>query len=227
MTSLGTFYRSTIGKKIIMGVTGLIGVGFVILHMAGNLQAFVGSGKLNSYGALLHGPLAELTWLLRIVLIVAVVLHVLMAYQLTMRSRAARPVGYEHKEAQVATIASRTMKWGGVLLLLFIIVHLLHFTTEAIDPAGWRGMTDSEGHRDVYGNIVASFRIWWVAAFYVIAMIALGLHLYHGAWSSVRTVGYAKPSPRPLRRRVALAVAIVVWLGFTIVPIGVIAGILR
>jgi succinate dehydrogenase / fumarate reductase cytochrome b subunit len=224
---LVAFYRSTIGKKIIMAVTGLIGIGFVILHMAGNLQAFVSQDKINSYGALLHGPLAELTWLLRIVLIVAVVLHVLMAYQLTMLSRAARPIGYEHKEAQVATLASRTMKWGGVLLLVFIVVHLLHFTTEAIDPGGWRGMTDNQGHRDVYGNIIASFRIWWVAAFYIVAMIALGLHLYHGAWSSVRTLGYAKTSAHPLQRRIALVVAIVVWLGFTIVPVGVIAGIIR
>jgi len=227
MTSLGTFYRSTIGKKIIMGVTGLIGIGFVIVHIAGNLQAFVGAEKINSYGALLHGPLAELTWLIRIGLIIAVVLHVLMAYQLTMRSRAARPVGYQRKEPQVATTASRTMKWGGVLILIFIIVHLLHFTTETIDPAGWRGMTDSQGHRDVYGNIVASFRIWWVSAFYIITMIALGLHLYHGAWSSVRTLGYAKPSPHPLHRRIALVVAVFVWAGFTLVPVGVIAGILR
>jgi succinate dehydrogenase / fumarate reductase cytochrome b subunit len=224
---LVAFYRSTIGKKIIMGITGLIGIGFVILHMAGNLQALVSQDKINSYGALLHGPLAELTWLLRIVLIIAVLLHVLMAYQLTMRSRAARPIGYVHKEPQVATIASRTMKWGGVLLLVFIVVHLLHFTTETIDPGGWRGMTDVQGHRDVYGNIVASFRIWWVAAFYVVAMIALALHLYHGAWSSVRSLGYAKSTPHPLHRRIALAVAIVVWLGFTIIPVGVIAGIIR
>ena len=224
---LVAFYRSTIGKKIIMAVTGLIGIGFVILHMAGNLQVFVSQDKINSYGALLHGPLAELTWLLRIVLIVAVVLHVLMAYQLTMLSRAARPVGYQQKEPQVATIASRMMKWGGVLLLVFIIVHLLHFTTETIDPGGWRGMTDSQGHRDVYGNMVASFRIWWVAAFYIIAMIALGLHLYHGAWSSMRTLGYAKSSAHPLHRRIALVVTLIVWLGFTIIPVGVIAGIIR
>jgi succinate dehydrogenase / fumarate reductase cytochrome b subunit len=210
-----------------MAVSGLIGIGFVILHMAGNLQVFVSQDKINSYGALLHGPLAELTWLLRIVLIVAVVLHVLMAYQLTMLSRAARPIGYEHKEPQVATLASRTMKWGGVLLLVFIVVHLLHFTTETIDPGGWRGMTDNQGHRDVYGNIIASFRIWWVAAFYIVAMIALGLHLYHGAWSSVRTLGYAKTSAHPLQRRIALIVTIVVWLGFTIVPVGVIAGVIR
>jgi len=224
---LVAFYRSTIGKKIIMAVTGLIGIGFVIVHMAGNLQVFVSQDKINSYGALLHGPLAELLWLVRIILIVAVVLHVLMAYQLTVRSRAARPVGYEHKEPQVATIASRTMKWGGVLVLVFIVVHILHFTTQAIDPGGWRGMTDLRGHRDVYGNMVASFRIWWVAAFYIVAMIALGLHLYHGAWSSVRTLGYASTTPHPLRRRIALAVALVVWIGFTVVPAGVLAGIIR
>jgi succinate dehydrogenase / fumarate reductase, cytochrome b subunit len=221
------FYRSTIGKKIIMGITGLIGIGFVILHMAGNLQVFVGADKINSYGALLHGPLAELTWLLRIILIVAVVLHVLMAFQLTQRSNAARPIGYQKKDPQVATLASRTMKWGGVLLLVFIVVHILHFTTETIDPAGVRGLTDNHGHRDVYGNIVASFHVWWVALFYIVSMIALGLHLYHGAWSSLRTLGYAKQSQHPLQRRIAAGVAIIVWLGFTLLPVGVIVGLIR
>jgi succinate dehydrogenase / fumarate reductase, cytochrome b subunit len=225
--SVVAFYRSTIGKKIIMGVTGLIGIGFVILHMAGNLQIFIGQEKINNYGALLHGPLAELTWLLRIVLIVAVVLHVLMAYQLTERSAAARPVDYHRRVPQVSTLASRTMKWGGVLILVFIIVHILHFTTETIDPGGWRGMTDAHGNRDVYGNMVASFRIWWVAAFYIVAMIALGLYLYHGAWSSVRTLGYAKSTPHPMHRRIALGVAVVVWLGFTLVPVAVLIGIIR
>jgi len=221
------FYRSTIGKKIIMGVTGLIGVGFVIVHMLGNLQAFIGQEKLNGYGAALHGPLNELTWLVRVILIVAVVLHVTMAYQLTRRSAAARPIAYQKKDPQVATLASRTMVWGGVLLLVFIVVHILHFTTQTIDPAGWRGMADVHGNRDVYGDIVASFRVWWVAAFYIVAMIALGLHLYHGAWSSVRTLGYAKPSPNPLHRRIALAVAVVVWLGFTLVPLGVVVGVVH
>ncbi len=210
-----------------MGVTGLIGIGFVILHMAGNLQAFIGPAKLNAYGAALHGPLNELLWLVRIVLIVAVILHVTMAYQLTRLSAAARPIGYRQRVPQVSTLAARTMKWGGVLLLVFIVVHILHFTTETVDPGGWRGMTDTRGNRDVYGNLVASFRIWWVSAFYVVSMIALGLHLYHGAWSSVRTLGYAKPSGHPLTRRIALAVAIIVWAGFTVIPFAVLAGVLR
>ncbi|HEX4468137.1 MAG TPA: succinate dehydrogenase cytochrome b subunit [Gemmatimonadaceae bacterium] len=221
------FGRSTIGKKIIMAATGLIGIAFVIGHMAGNLQAFVGRDKLNAYGALLHGPLGELLWVVRIVLIVAVVLHVVMAYQLTMRARAARPLGYQKRDPQVSTWASRTMRWGGVLLLVFIILHILHFTTGQVDPAHAYGGVDTAGHRDVYGNLVASFRIWWVSAFYMLAMIFLGLHLYHGAWSSVRTLGYAKPSPQPLHRRIALVVAAIVWLGFTVVPLGVLVGVIH
>jgi succinate dehydrogenase / fumarate reductase cytochrome b subunit len=221
------FYRSTVGKKIIMAVTGLIGIGFVIAHMAGNLQVFVGAEKINAYGAMLHGPLAEVTWALRALLIVAVVLHVTMAIQLTARAREARPVGYQMRDPQVSTLASRTMRWGGVLLLVFIVVHLLHFTAERIDPAGFDGKTDAAGRRDVYGNIVASFRIWWVTALYVASMIALGLHLYHGAWTSIRTLGYAKPSENPLKRRIAIAVAVVVWAGFTAVPLAVVAGVLK
>ena len=105
-----------------MGVTGLIGIGFVILHVAGNLQVFEGQAKLNGYSAMLHGPLDELLWVLRVVLVVAVVLHVTMAYQLTRRSAGARPIGYKRREPQVSTLAARTMKWGGVLLLVFIVV---------------------------------------------------------------------------------------------------------
>ena len=221
------FYRSTIGKKIIMAATGLIGIAFVIGHMAGNLQAFVGRDKLNAYGALLHGPLAELLWLVRAVLIVAVALHVLMAWQLTMRARAARPIGYRQRTPQVSTWASRTMRWGGVLLLAFIILHILHFTTGQVDPARAYARVDAAGRKDVYANLVASFHIWWVAAFYLLAMIFLGLHLYHGAWSSVRTLGYAKPSPYPLHRRIALVVAALVWLGFTVVPLAVFAGVIH
>jgi succinate dehydrogenase / fumarate reductase cytochrome b subunit len=147
--------------------------------------------------------------------------------QLTLRSAAARPIAYHTKEPQVATVASRTMKWGGALLLLFIIVHILHFTTGTLDFGHWRGMTDVHGNRDVYGDIVSSFHVWWVAAFYILAMLALGPHLYHGAWSSLRTLGYAKPSPNPLHRRIALVVAVVVWAGFTLVPVGVLVGLIR
>ena len=119
------------------------------------------------------------------------------------------------------------MRWGGVLLLVFIVFHILHFTMGAIDPAGAFHTTDAAGRHDIYGDVVASFRIWWVSAFYIVSMVFLGLHLYHGAWSSLRTLGVAQPlgaTHAPAHRAV---VAIVVWLGFTLVPLGVIAGIVH
>jgi succinate dehydrogenase / fumarate reductase cytochrome b subunit len=220
-------YRSTIGKKIIMAVTGLIGIGFVLGHMLGNLQIFIGQDKFDGYAAMLHGPLAEVVWAVRIVLVVAVLLHVLMAWQLTQRAHAARPVDYRKRDAQVSTLASRTMRWGGVLLVVFIVFHILHFTVGAIDPAHAFHGTDSAGRHDIYGDVVASFRIWWVSAFYILAMAFLGLHLFHGAWSSLRTLGVAHPSEHPMKRRISAAIAIIVWLGFTLVPLGVLAGIVH
>jgi succinate dehydrogenase / fumarate reductase cytochrome b subunit len=209
-----------VGKKAVMGVTGLIGVGFVILHSLGNLLIFQGSTALNTYSHFLKAS-AELLWALRVTLIVAVVLHVIAAVQLTRQSRAARPIGYEKREPQVATVASRTMRLGGALLLVFIVLHILHFTTGTIRPTG------AFSHEDVYSNVVSSFRIWWVALFYVIAMIALGLHLFHGAWSSMRSIGVSPPSPHPLHRRLSLLIAIFVWAAFTAVPVAVFAGFVR
>jgi succinate dehydrogenase / fumarate reductase, cytochrome b subunit len=221
------FYRSTVGKKIIMAVTGLVWVGFVILHMAGNLQAFFGAEKLNTYAAMLHGPLEEVVWLQRVLLFVALVLHVLMAYQLTRRSAAARPVAYKMREPQVSTTSSRLMRWGGVILLIFIVLHILHFTTRNIGPAGFADVRDPAGHFDVYNAVVSSFRIWWVTALYVAAMIFLGFHLWHGAWASIRTLGYAKPSENPLKRRIAAGLATAIWVGFILVPLAVFAGVIR
>ncbi len=224
---LESLLGSTIGKKVVMATTGLVGVGFVVVHAAGNLQTLAGREKLNAYGALLHGPLAELLWIARIVLLAAVVLHVVMAVLLTARSRAAQPVKYERRRYQAATFASRTMLLGGVLLLAFIVFHILHFTTGTIDPAGVADLQDDAGRRDVYGNVVASFRIGWVTALYVVAMVALGLHLFHGLWSSPRTLGHAEPSNDPLRRPLVTGIAVAVWLTFTIVPIGVVVGLIR
>jgi succinate dehydrogenase / fumarate reductase cytochrome b subunit len=220
MGRLRTFYGSMVGKKAVMGLTGLIWVGFVILHSLGNLLVFRGSAAINSYSHFLKST-GELLWALRGVLFLALVLHVIAAIQLTRQSRAARPIGYAKREAQVATIASRTMRWGGALLLIFIVVHILHFTTGNIRPAG---VFSSE---DVYANVVTSFRIWWVALFYVAAMIALGLHVFHGAWSSVRSIGVSPPSPQPLHRRLSLAIAVFVWAAFTAIPVAVFSGMVR
>lgn len=213
------FYQAAIGKHVVMAVTGLIGIGFLIGHMAGNLLVFRGPSAINAYSHFLKST-GELLWIVRLVLIGAVILHVIAAVQLTLQNRAARPIGYVDRKPQVSTLASRTMRWGGALLLTFIVVHILHFTTGTIKPAGVFSDVD------VYSNMVASFHIWWVALFYVVSMIALGLHLYHGAWSSVRSLGFAQPSGNPLHRNIALAVAVVVWLGFTAIPVAVFAGLI-
>jgi succinate dehydrogenase / fumarate reductase cytochrome b subunit len=223
-----TLYRSTIGKKVIMAVTGLVLVLFVIGHMAGNLQVFIGPAKMNTYAAFLQG-LGELLWLVRIALVVALVLHVLMAWQLTRIKQAARPVGYATRSPQVSTLASRTMRWGGVLLLAFIVFHILHFTTGSLFPRASRpdAAYPAFSHIDVYGNVISAFRVPWVVAFYVVSMLFLMLHLFHGAWASVRTLGLVKPSDNPLRRRTATVIALVVWLGFTAVPVAVFLGMVR
>lgn len=216
--AVSRFWHSSIGKKAVMAVTGLGMIVFLISHVLGNLQVFAGPLKINEYSAALR-RLGPLLWLARGGLLVALVLHVVAAYQLTQRKQTARPVGYAHQDQQVSTFAARTIRWGGVLLLVFVVLHLLHFTFGTIHPAF--------DHKDVYGNIVAGFQIWWVALLYLAAMIGLGLHLYHGTWSSIRTLGLTRTSGDPLKRRVAAVLAWAIYLGFSIIPIAVLAGIVR
>lgn len=212
------FYRSTIGKKVIMAITGLVGVGFVIGHMLGHLQVFQSAEKYNAYAHFLQS-LGGGLWLARLVLLGAVVLHVLMAVQLTALKRKARPVDYAKREPQVSTFASRTIRYGGVLLLAFIVFHILHFTTLDIFPE-YERMT-------VYNRMIVAFRKPLITGFYVLAVLALGLHLYHGAWSSIRTLGLTKGSAHPLQRKVPAALAAIVTLGFLVVPIAIAAGIIK
>jgi succinate dehydrogenase / fumarate reductase cytochrome b subunit len=219
MNRVGTFWHSTIGKKIVMAVTGLIMVGFLIEHVSGNLLVFRSSDTFNSYAAFLKG-LGGLLWLARAILLAAVSLHVVAAVQLAERARAARPVGYQLRDPQVSTLAARTLRWSGALILLFVVLHLMHFTTGTIQPAPFSA-------EDVYANIVGGFHLWWVSAFYIVAMIALGLHIYHAAWASFRTLGVSRPKPNPLHRSVATVVAVFVWLGFTIIPIAVLLGVVH
>ena len=202
-----------------MGATGLILVAFVVLHMAGNLQFFSGADRFNAYSHLLQHDLIELTWLLRITLLAAVALHATAAVQLMRRNWSARPEAYHRREPQVSTYAARSLRWGGVYLLLFIPYHLLHFTIGTLHPAF---MKDG-----AYNNVLIGFQVTWVAIFYLGAMVFLSLHLYHGVWATFRTLGLARPSPDPLHRRVALAVAVIVPLGFSLLPLSVLLGIVR
>ncbi len=210
------FWDSTIGKKYVMAVTGVGLVLFAVGHMAGNLQVFMGAQVFNDYAHKLQS-LGPLLWIARAGLFTMAVLHIVSAVQLTMRARAARPVDYVKRESQIATWASRTMRVGGVLLAVFLVFHILHFTTGQLHPAFSKG--------GAYGNVVIGFGNVWVAIFYIVAMTFFGLHLYHGVWAGVRTLGVAKPNPNPMERKLALGLAIIVWAGFIAVPVGVLLGI--
>lgn len=216
MGSLLQFWNSTIGKKWVMAVTGIGLVLFAIGHMAGNLQVFLGANAFNAYAHKLQS-LGPLLWLARIGLFVMALLHIVSAIQLTAIAKAARPQDYVKRESQIATLASHSMRIGGIVLAAFLIFHILHFTTGQLHPAFSKG--------GAYGNVVLGFRSVGVALFYIVAMSFLGLHLYHGIWAGARTLGISKPHPMPMERKVALAVAVVVWAGFIIVPIAVMLGI--
>lgn len=216
MAYLARFWNSTIGKKIVMAVTGIIGVLFVIGHMSGNLLMFKGANAMHEYALLLRTSEAAL-WGIRGALIAAVALHAVAAYQLTMRSRAARPEGYAKAAPQVTTFAARTIRWGGVLLLAFIVLHILQLTVGAVAAPNFV-------HLDPYNNVRHALANPFVAVFYLLAMAALGLHLYHGTWAVFRTLGVARPSPTPLKRRLPMVLAVVVAGGFALIPLGALIG---
>lgn len=211
MSRVGALWQSSVGKKAVMAVTGLVLVAYLITHVLANLLVFDGPDRINRYAALLHSTGAAL-WGARLVLLVALSLHIVAAVQLTLQSRAARPQPYAGgRESQVSTLAGRTIRWSGTLILIFLVYHILHFTTGAAHP--------DFVELNPYHNVTTGFRSPWVAGFYLLAMAALGLHFYHGLWSSGRSLGLSEPSPRPLRRRLALALALFVWLGFTAIVV--------
>jgi succinate dehydrogenase / fumarate reductase cytochrome b subunit len=219
MNRLRLLWDSSVGKKLVMAVTGLIWVAYLITHVLANLLVFQGPDKINAYSAFLQGTGGAL-WAARLVLIAALLFHVIAAVQLAARSREARPVGYvAGRRPQVSTMASRTIRWGGALILVFLVYHILHFTVGTAHPAFVEG--------NPYHNVATGFRDLFVVILYVIAMAAVGLHLYHGLWGSGRSLGVSPPSPNPLRRTVALVLALAIWLGFTVIPIAVYAGVVR
>jgi succinate dehydrogenase / fumarate reductase cytochrome b subunit len=216
---LAQFWRSTVGKKIVMAVTGLIMIGFVIGHLAGNLLVFAGRDRINAYSAFLRST-GEVLWVVRIILLVSVAVHITAAWQLTVIDRAARPVGYEKHQYEAATFASRTIRWGGVLVLVFIVYHLLHMTFGTVHP--------SFTPHDVYHNLISGLKIWYVAIFYIVAMMGLGLHLYHGTWSSLKTLGLEQQPGVPLRRRrIVWVFAVLIALGFASIPLAIVTRMLR
>jgi len=217
--------RSTVGKKFAMAVSGVILVLWIIGHMLGNLKAFLGPASINQYAEGLRTvgepffPRGTLLWIVRVVLIASVVIHIVSATQLTLLSRAARPVGYRKPPHLEISYASRTMRWGGVIIFFYVIYHLLHMTFGTVHPDYQPG--------DVYHNLVVGFSAWPVVLAYAVATVMLMFHLYHGIWSALQTLGASHPRYERLRRGGSAAIAIVLLVGFLSVPLAVLTGVLR
>ncbi|MFG2905510.1 succinate dehydrogenase cytochrome b subunit [Kitasatospora sp. NPDC048286] len=223
-STLATLWRSTVGKKAVMAVTGLAMLLYLVAHMLGNLKVFFGPDDINGYAAWLRTigqPFLGhewFLWLARAGLLAAVVLHGVCAYQLSRRDLAARPSKYVHQRRR-ASYATRTMRWGGVILALFIVWHILDLTTLTVNPG-----TD---HGQTYQNIVASFGRWYVDVFYVVAMLAVGLHIRHGFWSAVQTLGANNARRDRALKLIANGLALVLTAGFLSVPVAVMTGVVK
>jgi succinate dehydrogenase / fumarate reductase cytochrome b subunit len=217
--------RSSIGQKALMAASGAVLFLFVAAHMVGNLKVFTGRTHFDDYAGFLRDvgrPALGHTWFLwiqRTVLLAAVVVHIATAYRLSRQSRRARPVRYSHPATVEATYASRTMRWGGVIIALFVVYHLLNLTTGTVHP--------DFHHGRVYDNVVADFRVWYVSVVYIAAVLALGLHLDHGLWSALQTLGRNRPGRERRLRRASRTVAGVIVAGYLSVPLAVMVGVVR
>lgn len=224
MRRVAALYRSTVGKKAMMAGTGILLLLYVVAHMLGNLKVYQGPTKYNEYAEWLRemgAPVlghAQGLWIVRIVLLAAVVIHVVAAVQLARRSRGARSVGYRNTPHEEFSYASRTMRWGGLVIFLFVVYHLLHLT--------WGTAHGDFVQGDVYHNFVTGFSSWPVSLAYIAANLVLALHIYHGIWSASQTLGVQNPRWKRWRRPVAGAVAGLILVGNVSFPVAVLAGIL-
>jgi succinate dehydrogenase / fumarate reductase, cytochrome b subunit len=214
------FLLTTVGLKLVMAVSGVVLVGFTIAHFIGNSLIFLGPEAINAYSHALHS-MAELLWVARIVLLVAVVAHIGAALRLAARNASARPQRYKRKRDQVTNYAARTMIWSGPILLGFILFHLAHLTL-GVAPGDYEHSTT-----DVYSNVVRGFSIWWVSGLYIVSMLALGNHLYHGTWSMFQSLGVNHPAYNTKLMRAALGITLLVSLGNISIPLAVLLGIVK
>lgn len=230
MKTLKKFYATTIGKKFVVAVTGIILFGFVAGHMAGNLKVFTGTTPegvphIDEYGHYLKVfgkpvlPKMMALWTARTVLLVSVVLHVVTVILLSMQNRRARPVAYVQSKKQAASLAGLLMMVSGLVILAFVVFHILHFTTGTIQ-LGEREFA----HGYVYGNLFGSFSVWYVSLGYMLVMVMLGFHLYHGVWSMFQTLGLDSPDRNPKLRAFSVAFTVIVAAGFILVPLAFLMG---
>ena len=221
------FYEAPIGKKAVMAATGLALFGYVVAHLLGNLQIYSGDpSQINRYAAFLHNPSnAVLLWTARSVLLACVALHIVASVQLWLQNRAARPVAYYKKDDVPSAYAARTMVWSGPIIAAFVTFHVLHLT--AGDVIALRDVGGNPNTPDVYYNVIAGFQNPAISAFYILAMVLVCLHLYHGVWSLFHSMGFSHPRYTPLLKKFAAAIAILIAARNISIPIAAMAGWLK
>jgi succinate dehydrogenase / fumarate reductase cytochrome b subunit len=212
------FYGTTVGKKVLMAVTGLILFAYVVAHMLGNFQIYIGEDQINAYAALLHKSAAFL-WTARSVLLFCVLVHIVAAVQVWLRNRASRPVKYRVFRPPAVDYAARTMVWSGPIIALFVVYHILHFTTGQAHP--------DFHHLQPFHNVIVAFSVWWVAGIYIVANLLLAVHLYHGVWSLFQSMGWDHPTYGPLRRCFAVLAATIIGAGNISIPLAVLTGVVH
>lgn len=223
MSVVRKFFSSSVGAKAVMAVTGFLLFVYVVGHMAGNLQVFAGPERLNAYAAFLQGN-KPLLWTVRVGLFVVLVLHIWSSTRLTLHNRAVRPVDYVMNEPVKASFPSRNMYLTGAMVFFFIVYHLLHFTVGVTNPE-IKSLRDPLGRPDVYAMVVAGFSNVWVSAAYIIAMILLGVHLWHGASSMFQSLGLNRPRHRGFFDGFGPVFATLIVLGNISMPIAILAGL--
>ncbi len=216
---------SSIGKKILMAVTGITFMGFVAGHMVGNLQIFLGQEKLNAYAVLLH-DLGKVLWLVRGTLLVFLAIHVWTGIRLYFQNRSARPVSYRKQESIETGVTSKTMIWSGLGVLLYVVYHLLHFTFVVTNPE-YAGLTDAAGRFDVYSMVILGFQNYLISGVYIVAMLALAFHINHALPSFFQTLGLNQPSVRPWLKRLGTLAALLFFFGYCSMPAAVLLNIIK
>jgi len=210
-----TLYQTSIGKKAVMALSGVVLVGYAAGHMLGNLQLYAGPEVINAYAASLR-RLPLILWGTRVLLLVAFAAHIASSFSLWRTNQAARTTRYQQQKDVATNYAARTMYWSGPILLLYVVYHLAHLT--------FGKAPHSFDHHNVYNNLVYGFQVWWVSAIYVFGNLALGFHLFHGAWSFFQSLGLNHPRYNAWRKQFAIAVALVITLGNLSFPFSVLAG---
>ncbi len=214
-----SFYGTTVGKKVVMAITGVILAGFLVGHVLGNFELFGGPERINEYAHFLHHTAAPLLWTARVVLLASILLHIRETEQLYRLKARARPVPYQKKSNRGARIYSLIMLYSGIALALFIVYHILHFTTGTLH---FDFIPD-----DVFHNVTSAFQHWWVALIYLVAMAFLAMHLNHGLWSMTQSIGISHPKYTAILKPLAVVVALLIAGGFALVPILVLGGLVR